>query len=571
MLRGFTIGGFRNFGAHQWIYPLERVNIFIGSNNSGKSNILRYIKRVVAPTIKTHFDNAVELNELDRPRNGALLNHIEIRADFPAPLLDILDRNPQHRANIITGFGRAIVDEQYLCAAYKFPRAQTPNSFPIELYPATLYPDTDLLPLQRAWKVTNHSSGGSKEGWYHGLMEWTNAQMRRDLHPYYIKTFRQLSTRLEGFDDEYDRTDINVPHLIDDISRLERPRFNEQSEKEKFNRLLNFVRTLLQDKAINIEVSADKTHIYVIQNEKTLPLEALGSGIHEVFMLAADVILRNDNVVLIEEPEAHLHPILQRLLMDFLVTQTDSQIFITTHSASIIDTLGCNVFFVSNDAGSATVNPLMTSQQKYNACRHLGFKPSDLMQTNCVVWIEGPSDRIYLNHWLKAVAPDLSEGIHFSYSLYGGKILSRFSAEDDGVIPDFMDMLHINRRCAVIMDSDKESAHSKIRATKLRVKREVEQISGYVWITQGREIENYLPAGACEKSIKAIHKMAVATNVDPKQFAKRLEYTGRNKILRVADKIRVAEKVTGSPADLTILDLRPKIESLVSFIRDANS
>ncbi len=571
MLRGFTIGGFRNFEANQWIYPLARVNIFIGSNNSGKSNILRYIKRVIAPTIKTHFDNAVELHELDRPRNGALLNHFEIRADFPPQLLDILDRHPEHRANIITGFGRAIVDQKYLCAAYKFPRDPTPNSFPIELYPATLYPDTDLQPLRAAWRFTNHGNGGSKDGWYQGLMEWTNARMRRDIHPHYIKTFRQLSTRLDGFDDEYDRTGMNTPHLIDEISRLERPRHNEQNQKEKFNRLLNFVRKILQDKTIDIQVAADKTHIYVIQNEKTLPLEALGSGIHEVFMLAADVILREDNVVLIEEPEAHLHPILQRLLMEFLVTQTNSQIFITTHSASIIDTPDCNVFFVSTDLGSATVTPLITSQEKYNACRHLGFKPSDLMQSNCVIWIEGPSDRIYLNYWLKAVAPDLAEGIHFSYSIYGGKILSRFSAQDEDAIPDFINMLHINRRCAVIMDSDRESQKSKIRSTKLRVKKEVEDIGGHIWITQGREIENYLPLGACEESIKEIHTNVRNTNVDLTRFAKRLEYTGSNNQHRVAHKIRVAEYVTMSPADLTVLDLKHRIESLVSFIRDANS
>lgn len=301
-----------------------------------------------------------------------------------------------------------------------------------------------------------------------------------------------------------------------------------------------------------------------------MPLEALGSGIHEVFMLAADVILRNDNVVLIEEPEVHLHPILQRLLMDFLITQTSSQIFITTHSASIIDTSGCNVFFVSNDGDTATVKPLITSQEKYNACRHLGFKPSDLMQTNCVIWIEGPSDRIYLNYWLNAVAPDLSEGIHFSYSLYGGKILSRFSAQDEDAIPDFINMLHINRRCAVIMDSDKESGNSKVRATKLRVQAEVEKISGYVWITQGREIENYLPTGTCEKSISAIHSSAVSTNVDSTRFAKRLDYTGPKNKIRVADKIRVAEEVTKLPVDLTVLDLQSRIESLVIFIRDAN-
>lgn len=402
-------------------------------------------------------------------------------------------------------------------------------------------------------------------------MEWINLRMRRNLNPHYIKTFRQLSTRLDGFEDEYERTGISQPHLIDEISRLERPGFYEQEEKEKFKSLGKFVRNLLQDETIEIEVSADKTHICVIQNEKTLPLEALGSGIHEVLMLAANVILRNDDVVLIEEPEAHLHPILQRLLMNFLIDSTTAQIFITTHSASIIDSPNCNVFFVENEAGSAKVRPLITSQDRYVACRQLGFKPSDLMQTNCVVWIEGPSDRIYLNYWIRHVASDLVEGVHYSYSLYGGKILSRFAAQDEDANPEFINMLPINRRCAIIMDSDKEAGNSKIRVAKLKVKNEIEQMGGYAWITLGREIENYLPSGLCEKIIADIHPSAVTTNSDPKRYAKRLEYIGPQNKSRVADKIRVAEAVTTSPPDFAVLDLTERIDGLIAFIKAANA
>jgi AAA15 family ATPase/GTPase len=50
VLYGFTISNFRNFGdSEQWISPLGRVNIFIGSNNSGKSNVLRFVKRILTP------------------------------------------------------------------------------------------------------------------------------------------------------------------------------------------------------------------------------------------------------------------------------------------------------------------------------------------------------------------------------------------------------------------------------------------------------------------------------------------------------------------------------------------
>lgn len=43
---GFGISGYRGFGSKvQYIGPLNKVNIFIGQNNSGKSNILSFIEK----------------------------------------------------------------------------------------------------------------------------------------------------------------------------------------------------------------------------------------------------------------------------------------------------------------------------------------------------------------------------------------------------------------------------------------------------------------------------------------------------------------------------------------------
>jgi AAA15 family ATPase/GTPase len=43
LIEGLSIGGFRSFGAVQRIGPFKKVNVFVGANNSGKSNVLSYI------------------------------------------------------------------------------------------------------------------------------------------------------------------------------------------------------------------------------------------------------------------------------------------------------------------------------------------------------------------------------------------------------------------------------------------------------------------------------------------------------------------------------------------------
>jgi len=55
--KGFGIKNFRSFDSNGvYIDSLKKINIFIGKNNSGKSNILRFIKRLQQIAINTDRD-----------------------------------------------------------------------------------------------------------------------------------------------------------------------------------------------------------------------------------------------------------------------------------------------------------------------------------------------------------------------------------------------------------------------------------------------------------------------------------------------------------------------------------
>lgn len=102
----------------------------------------------------------------------------------------------------------------------------------------------------------------------------------------------------------------------------------------------------------------------------------------------------------------------------------------------------------------------------------LGYRASDLLQCNAVIWVEGPSDRIYLNHWIRAVAPELVEGVDYSIMFYGGRLLSHLSA-DDSEVSDFISLRKLNRNVAVVIDSDRCSSRASINTTKQRVSAEL--------------------------------------------------------------------------------------------------
>lgn len=258
--------------------------------------------------------------------------------------------------------------------------------------------------------------------------------------------------------------------------------------------------------------------------------------------------------------------------MIFIRDQVNSQFFITTHSSVIIDTDGAKVFGVSSRGGRATLRPLLESQTRREVCRELGYKASDLLQANSVVWVEGPSDRIYLKHWLNATAPDLREGIEFSIMFYGGKLLSHLSVED-AEVEDFIALLPINRYPAILLDSDLGSSTASLRPTKVRVLEELKRANGYGWVTLGREVESYIEFEIRERAVKAVHKQAVSLAGARTRWGKPLDYaTDDGKVVTDKfDKMRVAREVTKSPAKLDQLDLEEKLSGLISFIRKANN
>ena len=205
--------------------------------------------------------------------------------------------------------------------------------------------------------------------------------------------------------------------------------------------------------------------------------------------------------------------------------------------------------------------------QKSKILNDLGIKASDLLQANGVIWVEGPSDRIYINKWLELWSNNtLKEGKDYQCVFYGGRLLSNLSYAEQ---TELINLMKVNKNSIILIDSDKKTSHSQINDSKKRIQKETEDNQIMCWITKGREIENYLSEELIKKHYNLENKRYKFNQYDNlEDFLNKLK-SNEGKIFS-RSKIEFAKNITKDTnlSDFkTVYDLNKKMNKLIEIIK----
>jgi hypothetical protein len=244
-----------------------------------------------------------------------------------------------------------------------------------------------------------------------------------------------------------------------------------------------------------------------IGSDDELRLNNLGDGVQAVIGLIYPYFFNGSNGILsfIDEPEHNLHPGFQRIFLETLLQDRfkNTQTFICTHSNHFLDMsldypedISILKFQKKGEGQNADFEIKKVAGGDKTVLQSIGARNSSVFLSNCTIWVEGITDRLYIRAWLAAYQKarklddqnfkEFREDIHYSFVEFGGANITHWSFLDDH------DGINVEALCGdafVIADKDKTDSKDKKSDRHMKLENVLKE---RYYKTPSREIENLL-------------------------------------------------------------------------------
>ncbi|MFH1590073.1 MAG: AAA family ATPase [archaeon] len=187
-------------------------------------------------------------------------------------------------------------------------------------------------------------------------------------------------------------------------------------------------------KAIDIKFLSEK--------EEDIPLSTIGGGNNELLMLLYEIIISGGRVLAIEEPEIHLHPEAERKLFRFMQEfSQSSQMFVVTHSPIYVEPKSLRGLYRVVKKGIETKLYFMNDTDfvdKDRLTQELNTENCEMFFADKVLLVEGISDKIFMEGLIDRYCKSAAEI----------KVISSYSKDNFKV---YLDLLNIFKIPYVVM------------------------------------------------------------------------------------------------------------------------
>ena len=508
---------------------LSLVNLFIGSNNSGKSRFLRelfieeeyeyitksfngnvyldYVKKIHPGFIEIFEGTVTQVGET--PRN-ILDEFLKMSLDYISPatnklhakILSALETTHRQSSNFITEssvnrdrknniiknlkkFGDKAIEEFKKLKVDS--EVNSTMSYYIPIIRGMRPLDNEQANLYQRRTITDYFSIFSED--------------RKTKHPRLIPNRHVVFTGLELY------------------TMLKKKLLGEPEDRDLVANFEKFLSNNFFDSnpLTLIPREGDNTVHVKIGKEKQLPIYNLGDGLQTLIITTFNMFMEAERCLFfIEEPDLCMHPGLQRAFLEAISDLNHHQYFITTHSNHFLDMtldfsdISVYLFRKNVEEADPKFSIRLVSSIDQNLLQDLGVRNSSVFLTNATIWVEGITDRLYLRTYMKKYINEnfkeqsaqeddsvrkLKEDYHYSFVEYQGSNLTHWSF-DPGDEED--ERIKANFLCGnpiLIADGDIKNKGDRLPIYK-------DMLGDKLVVLDCKEIENLLPLELLKELVK---------------------------------------------------------------------
>ena len=171
-----------------------------------------------------------------------------------------------------------------------------------------------------------------------------------------------------------------------------------------------------------------------------------GLGLQDLLVIIFFAEYHEYETILIEEPEIHIHPDMQRRLIYHLFKNTEKQYFISTHSNVFLDdSLVEKIYFVYFEESIQ----IDDATSRASILNDIGYSITDNLVSDLIILTEGPTDRPVIEEFLLKM--DLFNKYNIKFWPLGGDIMNQ------------LDLSVFSERHEIIALVDRDPNSKKIR------------------------------------------------------------------------------------------------------------
>jgi len=405
-------------------FDASKTTLLIGENNAGKSAVLECINAILGQLRVSRFQTAdlytdskdkppekrdpIEVELEFRPSTGTAFTKEEHEAFFKQ--FDF-DDNGHERLRIVATYSYDATDQEFKYDA-QFQKKDGPGERLTQRY-------TKVIPfyLSEALRDLGREMG-TRGGFWGRLME--RVKLSDTSRQQIEKLLADINAEMLK-DKSLEAIQVKLKTMLETVMNLEKAK-----EGVVISPLAQETTELVR--RLEIYLKAPGADIY-------FPMTSYGMGSQSIavltlFRIYVETVGLTNAFLGVEEPEAHLHPHLQRFIFRELHS-LPNQVFLTTHSTFITDEAGLYEIVLLKRKGSVAVarqiprilesgQPFLEKIEERNILNYINAENSEVFFAKCVILTEGKSEKLTLPIFAKAMKINLDQ-LGVSVLPVGGK------------------------------------------------------------------------------------------------------------------------------------------------------